>query len=284
MAILVSLSSALLTGYAKAAGPVLYVDDTNGNIGTVDLSTQAVNILGNADTGTVHTNILTDIAFDSNGNLWGVNPAGNLYSLNKTTGAATLVGFTGVTTRLNALVGGKHGVLWAAANGDNNLYTINTSTGLATTVANIGFSSVGDLAWVNGTLYESSDGTAAGNLLVAVDVSTDKATEIGSMGITNVYGLASDGTDTLYAVANTQIYTVNLSTAALTPVFNYGSSALSDSAGLAFVDESAGAGGGVTPPPPPPAVPLPASVWSGLSLLGGLGVFAFIRRRIAAFA
>jgi hypothetical protein len=38
----------------------------------------------------------------------------------------------------------------------------------------------------------------------------------------------------------------------------------------------------VEPPPPPPpgeVIPLPAGVWAGISMLGGLGVFSKIKRR-----
>jgi hypothetical protein len=34
-----------------------------------------------------------------------------------------------------------------------------------------------------------------------------------------------------------------------------------------------------TPPPPPPVVPLPAAVWGGFVLLGGLGVGRRMRNR-----
>ena len=36
----------------------------------------------------------------------------------------------------------------------------------------------------------------------------------------------------------------------------------------------------VEPPPPPNAIPLPAGVWAGMTMLGGMGVFSKIKRRV----
>jgi hypothetical protein len=48
---------------AQAAGPILWVDDDQGEIGKVDMSTGQVTLVGNAGV------VLTDIAFDPHGNL-----------------------------------------------------------------------------------------------------------------------------------------------------------------------------------------------------------------------
>ena len=79
----------------------LSIDDSAGNIGTVDLTTQSVTVIGNAGV------VLTDIAFSPSGNLYG-NSFTNLYSVSTTTGVATNIGATGVTD-LNALVFGSTG-------------------------------------------------------------------------------------------------------------------------------------------------------------------------------
>jgi fibro-slime domain-containing protein len=48
------------------------------------------------------------------------------------------------------------------------------------------------------------------------------------------------------------------------------------------IETSIALGGGVSPPPPPPpppgVIPLPAGVWAGLTMLGGMGTFAKVRR------
>lgn len=67
------------------AAPVLWVNDTGGNIGTVDVATGTVTVIGNTH------QTLVDIAFDPDGNLYGITFT-QLFQINKTTAAATLVG------------------------------------------------------------------------------------------------------------------------------------------------------------------------------------------------
>jgi hypothetical protein len=262
---------------ARGAIPLLYVDDASNNIGTVNLTNNAVTVLGNA--GSEGT--LFDIGFASNGNLYGLDGGGGFYSINTTTGAATHIGDTGLDG-LNALVGGANGSLWAAGDDDENLYNLNSTNGASTSVGTVGFSSAGDLAFVNGTLYEAAldpDG-GSNNILVKITLSpTVTGTEVGSFGVPNVYGLASDNNGVLYALSGTEVYTVNLSTAALTPLLNYAGSGLGDANGEAFADES----GGATPTPPgPTGVPLPPALWSTVSMLGALGLCKFLKDRVVA--
>ena len=69
---------------AASAAPILWVDDSSGNLGTVDVATGTVHVIGN--TG----HILTDIAFDPSGNLFGIT-FGQLFRIDKNTAAATLI-------------------------------------------------------------------------------------------------------------------------------------------------------------------------------------------------
>jgi hypothetical protein len=78
-----------------------------------------------------------------------------------------------------------------------------------------------------------------------------------------VFGLAYDGT-TMYAVNGTDVYSVNLSTAAVTLLFNYSGEGLGDANGTAFVNEN------VSTTPIPAALPLFTS---------GLGLMGFINHR-----
>lgn len=76
-----------------------------------------------------------------------VNSAGQLYAwsedsddlvtLDKTTGVATVVGDSGVSTYEHGLAFDRSGDLYFV-NGDGEVYTIDTTTGLATSVGNIG--------------------------------------------------------------------------------------------------------------------------------------------------
>src|SRR5690348_7396360 len=104
--------TSLMLGTTAHAAPILWIDDTAGNIGQVDIATHAV------VAGSVHSTgqILTDIGFGTNGTLYGTTFT-NLFSINTTTGAATAIGGNNGIGGMNALVGsGAAGNLLGAAN------------------------------------------------------------------------------------------------------------------------------------------------------------------------
>src|SRR4030088_258139 len=137
---ILAVSLGLTVGAATAqAAPTLWVDDSSGIVGRVDVPTGNVTIVGNSGAP------LTDIAFDPSGNLFGISFT-NLYRINTTTGAATLIGPTGIPGG-NALVFGTNGTLFAAGNTTTNLFSVNPSTGAGTVLGNDGFFSSGDLAF-----------------------------------------------------------------------------------------------------------------------------------------
>lgn len=259
-AFLISMAPA----YAVPSSP-LYIDDARGNVGTVNLGTGSVTILGNAGV------VLTDIGFTSNGNLYGTSFT-DFYSVNNTTGVATLIGSYGGTGRggLNALVGSGTGLL-AASTATNSLYSINVSPFSISTLNGTlsAGGSAGDLAFAfsGGSLYET---LSTGDLVKAtISGNTVTSSVVGNMGNNGVFGLATGDDGVTYAVAGTQIYTLNLSTAVLTPFLNYAGSGLGSANGTAFLGEAAL--GGTTS-----SVPEPAS-----TALMGAGVMALgiIRRR-----
>jgi sugar lactone lactonase YvrE len=143
------------------AAPVLWSGDSSGRLGTVDVATGDVNVIGSMGV------TMTDIAFDPDGNLWGIT-FGSLYKIDKTTATSTLVGNLG--TSANSLVFNSSGVLYTA---NSSLYTIDTTTGAASLVGNGGdsYSSSGDLAFVDGNLFLSSTG---GDNLVKINTNDPK--------------------------------------------------------------------------------------------------------------
>jgi hypothetical protein len=235
------------------AGPVLWIDDASGNIGTVDVATGVATTIGSAGV------VLTDIAFDPSGNLWGVSFT-NLYRINKSTGAATNIGSLGLNGN-NALVFSSTGILYSASSTDRNLYTINTSTGAATNLGAIKMSanSSGDLAFNGGNLYLSN----MNNQLVKIDLSNlTNSNEIGAFGYSLVYGLATAGNGVLYGVSNNTVFSVNTATGLGTFVTNYTGGGLGNAYGSAFYEEA--------------QVPEPATMLLlGLGLVGLAGARRF---------
>jgi hypothetical protein len=223
----------LLTGQIFA-GPVVYIDDVNNELGTVDVTTGAV-----TDIGPLGVDI-TDIAFAPNGTLYGITSA-SLYRINSATGAAVRIGSHGIDGA-NALVFGSDGTLYAASATSTELYTINPATGGSTDLGSIGYASGGDLAFNNGYLYMSS----ADGELIRISVTTYafsnyafvNGLDVGSLGFQNVDGLATGSDGVLYGVSGTEVFSVNTSTGAGTFVSDYSGGVLGAALGTSFVTEA----------------------------------------------
>ena len=195
--------------HALPSGP-LYVVDNGGRLGTIDLTTQAVMVIGTTGIGP------TDLAFSSNGTLYATNFT-SLYQVNRTTAAATLVGNYGAGINgINALIGGPNGNLYAAASNSTTLYSVATSPFAVTALTGTtGGNSAGDLAFggTSTSLYETQ---TSGNLYrIAVSGSAITSTLVGNTGRTDVYGLATGDDGVTYALAGTEVYSVNTTTAVL---------------------------------------------------------------------
>ena len=188
------------------------------------------------------------------GNLWGINGGNQLFSINSTTAAATLVGST-LTGFINSLVFGPGGVLYAAG---SNLYSLNTSTGVGTQIgAGNGYNSSGDLAFVGGTMYLSSD-PSANDSLWSIDLTTGQGINIGAIGANAVFGLATPDNVTLYGLSGQTVLAINTLNGAGTAVVNYSGGGMTAAFGTAFFTE-AGA-----PIPEPSALSLVAFALLGL--------------------
>ena len=94
--------------------------------------------------------------------------------------------------------------------------------------------------------------------LVQINLDTATGTEIGPLGVSNVFGLANADNNVLYAVAGTSVYSVDVSTGAATLVLDWAGQELGIANGEAFIPEAA-------------AVPEPASL-----TLAGIGVASLV--------
>jgi hypothetical protein len=241
----------------------LFIDDKDGNIGEVDLSTGSVTIIGNTGAGVA----LHDLGFTENGDLYGTGFT-TFYSVNTATGAATTVSdYNGAGNGgINALVG-DGSELYAASNRTTNLYCLDPTTfAVKTLTGNTLANSAGDLTiGADGNLFEADKN---GDLeKITIDGDSFSASIVGSMGNARIVGLATGDDGVTYAVSetDTEIYTLNLNSGALTPFMNYGGKGLGLASGEAFIKEAS--------TPPPAAVPEPASVY--LFLIGIAGVLFY---------
>jgi len=243
----------LMMAASVSAAPVLWIDDSSGNLGKVDVATGAVTMVGNMGI------TMTDIAFDPSGNLFGISFS-KLYSINQVSGTPTLIGDLG--TSLNSLVFSSTGTLYGANSG---LYSINTLTGSASNIGNggISYSSSGDLAFVEGNLYLSSTSPVSDSL-IKIDTATGVGTNIGSMGVRNVFGMATNDNVSLYGVSGTNIYTIDTLTGHGDFLINYSGHGLGAANGTAFFRES------ISTVPEPEAY---------VMLLAGLGLLGFVSAR-----
>jgi len=197
-------------------GTIAYVYTVDGTFGTMDLQTGAFNSIGpgganyqnmtsqpggplyaadpstmlltiDTHTGGISTvigtmgNNINGLKFDESGTLFGFSRT-DLYTVNPTNAAVTLVGATGLSGSsfaYDAIFKGNT-MYWEDTTGPgntSNLYTVNTSTGMASLVGNIGFE-VNAMDYQNGTLY----GFTVNGQIITIDTATATGTFLVNQG------------------------------------------------------------------------------------------------------
>jgi len=165
----------------------------------INAATGASAAVGRVTSGAVVLDFMDAIAFDANDVLYGIDVNNDLYTINPVTGAATLVGFTGVTPtpflvgmafdpgtrRLFASTGGLGTV--------EDIYEINPATAAATLIGSTGLGgdAIPDLHFVNGKLFGSENIGGTFNL-ISINSSTGAGAVVGLFGAgLRMSGLAS---------------------------------------------------------------------------------------------
>ena len=272
--ILLAALTALLLPGARARADVLLGSSDTGSLYDVNTSTGAA-----TNPRSTGINSLVGIAFRSDGALFGLTTFGGtpnpnaLFSINPTTGASTLVGSTGLSNifegdlAFDPTSNTLYGLQNVPTAGVRDLFTINTSTGAASVVGDLNrpASDLSAMAFdVAGNLYVID---TANRLLLSVNKSTAAVTNsvLMSTQLGDAAGMAFSPTTGAAYVADggtggtNKLYTLNLTTGALTPVGGTGVS--NGLAGLSFV------------PQQQPSVPEPSALALGAvtAALFGLG-------------
>jgi len=164
-------------------------------------------------------------AAPGSGNLYGTDSgSGNLVVLNTASGAASVVGYTGLGSTPSLAVDPQSGFMYIGTGGGSPvLYTVNPVTGTSTIVGDsgLGFSGISGMDFnSDGTLYATvnivGDGGTGGDHLATIDTTTGLATVIGPYGtcegtsdpgfgsgscsIEGIGGIAFDNSGDLWAV------------------------------------------------------------------------------------
>ena len=167
--------------------------------------------------------MMTDIAFDLSGTLYGTDGNG-LYRINASTGATTYIGshYLASGYYINSMEFRADGVLFAA--GQNYIYTLNKSTGTAAIVDTMysKYQAGGDIAFDSGNNFYliTNDG-----YLIRYSDPPNGGVVVGSTGINHIWGLIYRGDGYLYGFTrDDEIYRISPQNATATPVGNIDSS------------------------------------------------------------
>ncbi len=185
-------------GLAFSGGSLYYFDTTGNALRQINPATGAT--LSTVNVGIANRVGEGGMAFGANGAAYLYTPleaatfapVNELYSFNPTTGAASLIGSTGVALEALTFSGG---VLYGLGKADGNLYTVNPATASASLIGSVGIgvgSPVGALAaGPNGSLFASLD-DALYTLNPATGVATlvDPLGSGAGIGFSSVSGLA----------------------------------------------------------------------------------------------
>jgi hypothetical protein len=165
-----------------------------------------------------------DIALDKNGAMFGTG-FGELYKINKSTAACTLVSNGSYPNSLSFVPAGTVDPVNEALVGYNGTayVRIDTTTGNLTTIGslgNSGYASSGDLvSLIGGASYLTVNGNGCGDCLVEINPTTGAlVTKIGALNHSAVYGLAYWAGVAYGFDASGTLFQIDVQTAATTDI------------------------------------------------------------------
>jgi hypothetical protein len=206
-----------------ASGPIVYLCDSAGRLGTIDLKTRAVHVIGNLGV------VLTDIAFAPSGKLFGVS-FGSFYRVNTRTGKATRISALRAAGT-NALAFDRAGRSVTASFSRTGLFRIGAAKPFAT---DGGLLSAGDFAFSGDHMYFSTSNNQLVDFVVDPDSGKPVSFTAHPDGISNLFGLAVTAPGQLYGFANTTLYKLDPSTGHGTLLADFGGKGLGQVFGAAF--------------------------------------------------
>lgn len=175
--------------YDAVAGRLYLTSTGNDSVYLVDMTNWQARLIGNYGVGS--SVVMHGIEWDpSTGTLYASGNAGDFYSVNTTTGQATSIGPTGLTSFQNLGYDPSTNVLYITSSGSDSLYTIDRATGATTLVGPlVNSTNPNSLAYDidNLTMYMADNST---DNLYTLDLTTGTANIVGSMGSGNILGLA----------------------------------------------------------------------------------------------
>ena len=267
--------AAALWGMSANAGTLLAIDQTNDTLVTIDTVTLARTVVG-------------ELGVNVRFNGAGYNPAngvfymtsgredGSLYSVDLTTGAATLIGVSGIGQLFGLEYNDATDTLYGTQFGDfgdpmSGLFAIDMQTGVATTINPQMTRDIGALAYNSRTNQLVGVSELIGDIF-AIDPTTGAQTLLNDGAFINDGGFTYDRDTNLfwYSEVGGNLYTID-------PENDYARTLV----GTGFGDLS---GLGYMPNAVTPGVPEPAS-WA--MMIGGFGLAGGamrVRRRKVVFA